>query len=910
MRQVGIRFGTTGKAQVLADLDSIGRTGDAAFDRIARGARKAANDAGNAVAHAERQMAKLAAAMPGLNPARLDMAAGVRDQIGKSAESSASVFAASYAQMEARARALMLAIDPAAAAQDRFNREMAEARGLVSAGVLSLDQYVQKLRHEKAALDSVVVAHGRGTASTGSMRQALAGASYQVQDLATQISMGANPINAFVVQGGQLAGQFQSVEGRAGAVARFLMGPWGLALQVGLMAAAPLVAKLWEASKAADEAKKAADEHRKAVLDLADAQTKAILTAERKQALDVAQINLDLKAALAARQRVQSELALAQALAEQARPQNIFAGGPGGAQSLVAQQYAQRVGELEQQIKANDAEIARLQGGVNAGVARLVGMAADNAATPEGRIRAQYERERSALMRDPELQANPARLRSKVDELIRERDRELKAIQQSTQARKQDSETVTASAVAKMLREAIPGVQVTSTTGGKHVANSYHYRPGGQAIDFVPAGGMGSMTKDDVRRIFESRGIDVVELLGPGDKGHSDHFHVAWTKGKLSLDEFNDAAKRATERQRDLDALVQAFDPATAAAEDYRATLAKIAALNPPNADTLKANAWADYAGKRADTFQIDTVEGGRGAYEANDATERKLADDRAKAAEYAADYLADQSDRMALLERERQLIAANDNVRGVELEKLRIALDLRRRFPQIANDDVDAILRGIDAQSAMNDEIARTAAALDEVRLFGMDFAETVLSPDTWEDWGEGGKRVFAMVRNEFLKLALLNPIRNLLNGSSDAPTLGSLFTSVAGLFGGSSGLTPMRQTGEVRNILGLASGTEYWSGGAALLGEHGPEIASLPIGARVTPAAATRRMIESTAERAIKVEVMPNPYFDVRVTEIATPIAHQVGADAAVRGAAGGAQMAGTDASMRAARRLGRRW
>ncbi|MBB5697006.1 hypothetical protein [Sphingomonas yantingensis] len=265
----------------------------------------------------------------------------------------------------------------------------------------------------------------------------------------------------------------------------------------------------------------------------------------------------------------------------------------------------------------------------------------------------------------------------------------------------------------------------------------------------------------------------------------------------------------------------------------------------------------------------------------------------------------------MTLLTRERALVAANDNARELELEKLRIALDLRRRFPDMATADLDAILQTVEGQAQLNDEIRRTAAALDEARQFGMDFVETVLSPQTWEDWGEGGKRILSMLKTEFLKLALLNPIRNLLNGNSDAPTLGSIFSNIAKVIGGVSGgpSTPMARSGEIRNMLGLASGTEYWSGGAALVGEHGPEIASLPTGTRVTSAAATRRMMNESASK-VQVEVVPNELFDVRVRTIAAPMAQEAAAIGAARGAAGGAEMATNNASMRSARRLGRRW
>jgi hypothetical protein len=194
---------------------------------------------------------------------------------------------------------------------------------------------------------------------------------------------------------------------------------------------------------------------------------------------------------------------------------------------------------------------ANLQRGYEAGLARMIGQRVDAMRDPKAGIELLYRRQRAALEGDPELQRNGQLLARKLAALADARDRELKAVEESTKAQKRDAETLTANQVAKLLRNELPGVQITSTTGGKHVKNSYHYR--NQAVDFVPAGGMGSMTKDDVRRIFESRGIEIVELLGPGDKNHSDHFHVAWTKGKLSLDAFTDAAKRAKDEAEELD---------------------------------------------------------------------------------------------------------------------------------------------------------------------------------------------------------------------------------------------------------------------------------------------------------------------------------------------------------------------
>jgi len=186
----------------------------------------AAHSAAAAAVEREAQAIREAAFAHQMFEARARQGAqAIREQ-----EAAARSAAAAEADLATRAQRLVASVNPAAAAQQRFNAEMAEARTLISAGAISLDDYVAKLRMEQAALDGANDALLRGGASAGAHRQAMMGASYQVQDFITQVSMGANPINAFAVQGAQLAGQFANVGGKAGAVASFFMGPWGLAI--------------------------------------------------------------------------------------------------------------------------------------------------------------------------------------------------------------------------------------------------------------------------------------------------------------------------------------------------------------------------------------------------------------------------------------------------------------------------------------------------------------------------------------------------------------------------------------------------------------------------------------------------------------------------------------------------------
>lgn len=149
-------------------------------------------------------------------------------------------------RMAAAAARLRASIDPASAAQQRFNAEMDQARSLIAAGAISLDEYVAKLRIEREALESSTRAHNNN-------RGAMAALAPQFQDAFTQISMGANVLNVLAVQGGQAAGQMVFLGGTAGKVGEFFMGPWGLAITGALLVLGGLTDNLFKAGSASDD---------------------------------------------------------------------------------------------------------------------------------------------------------------------------------------------------------------------------------------------------------------------------------------------------------------------------------------------------------------------------------------------------------------------------------------------------------------------------------------------------------------------------------------------------------------------------------------------------------------------------------------------------------------------------------
>ncbi len=81
----------------------------------------------------------------------------------------------------------------------------------------------------------------------------------QFNDLATSISTGASPVQAFNQQLGQMGYAMSMMGGTAGKVGAFLAGPWGAAITLAAMALAPMIEKLFETSEEMKKAEKAAE---------------------------------------------------------------------------------------------------------------------------------------------------------------------------------------------------------------------------------------------------------------------------------------------------------------------------------------------------------------------------------------------------------------------------------------------------------------------------------------------------------------------------------------------------------------------------------------------------------------------------------------------------------------------------
>ena len=141
--------------------------------------------------------------------------------------------------------------------------------------------------------------------------------------------------------------------------------------------------------------------------------------------------------------------------------------------------------------------------------------------------------------------------------------------------------TITAGYVASILAAAF-NARITDTwralEANYGAANSFHKY--GQAVDFVPRAGLHTITREQIRAVMAQHGIRVAELLGPGDRGHADHWHLAFYTGDQTrpLDRAQIVVARA---ERGVGGLTSAAVQPMASYEAAPAPQARVKAARP-----------------------------------------------------------------------------------------------------------------------------------------------------------------------------------------------------------------------------------------------------------------------------------------------------------------------------------------
>ena len=275
----------------------------------------------------------------------------------RDAKAAQDAYAASVAALKAK-------VDPIAAAQNRFNQEVAFAKSALDAGQISLREYDQAIKLASvnlreagqaavaaaAAQNGLTVARRRGTTEQGNVingvraeRAAMIQFGQQLTDVTVQMEMGTRAMTIFTQQVPQLAFALSGLEKNSNATkaaigrfATFMAGPWGAAIFATTAILGPLAMRIFDVGDKAEGAAKSVEqlveEKRKSIVEsrnLIEAESALMQTYDgltdairkNKQALD----DLNLSQDTAAEKALKSAGAILQkAYALQADTQQIL----------------------------------------------------------------------------------------------------------------------------------------------------------------------------------------------------------------------------------------------------------------------------------------------------------------------------------------------------------------------------------------------------------------------------------------------------------------------------------------------------------------------------------------------------------------------------------------------------------
>lgn len=481
-------------------------------------------------------------------------------------------------QLRARRLELAAASLRAAEAEGVIAAEARQAANSFTVGAAALDSNIEALKRQhavfaavEAQLPKVAAGQRAVTVSQGQMQAGAQQLSYQIGDVAQQFALGTPPMTIFAQQAGQTVQAFNLMSNGGSKFAAFMASEWGAVLVGGITILSMLIAKSDLFTDAIGDNVDKLEKQAKATRDteaaqrIYDSSIDGIIGKEHKltEELD-RQLKTRRELNAETTRGIQSDLAslksdqITKYTALETARRNLDVankGGPGGfgiAQGVFdkAQQDVididAAVAEAER--NARSAKAVELQDRLRGGTSPK----ARKQRALEEKQAALTERFRGGFIGDGEYNSGFTGLQRQIDALSAGSGRSGSVSQQAS----------TGDMVA-LVKQLFPRATITATTNGKHKKGSDHYA--GRAIDFVPAGGMGSIGTEEAYELLKSAGVDirrnahgVEQFFGPGrsaDKpgDHNDHFHFAW-QGKASPESAKrteDAAAKKAERDRE-----------------------------------------------------------------------------------------------------------------------------------------------------------------------------------------------------------------------------------------------------------------------------------------------------------------------------------------------------------------------
>jgi phage-related minor tail protein len=722
--QVSIRLGVEGKAEVKRAFEEVGQAGGQAFGQVDRALEKtgAATDRETArfkrLAEAARMAAQADAAQ-----GRFNQVLGVDRQAAGSARASAEIFeqaAREGERYEARARALRATLDPLAAAQDRLNRELAEYAALAGRGAItSAEQAVAQGLARQRYVQTAQAIRGVGGASRLTRNQLLT-LQYTFNDVVASLSTGMSPLTILMQQGGQVTQAFGGLRGTLAAFGSALGVVGGVVAGVAVAAAGLTAA--WVAN---------------------DSSTRAAATA------------------LAGLGRASGATA--------AELENVaLAAADAGGLSVTA---------------AREMEVALLRAGrIGAGeIGRAISVARDFAVTLGVDAKAGAEQLAAALA-DPVRGADQLNARlGFLDDRTRQYIRTLADQNERTQAQR---------VLLDALVPALADAEEATNAFGR--AWAYVARQASNAFDAV-----GKAVDRAVDGRSPQEELDLLrwqrqQLLDNAKDGDMPlMLPQVEERIRLLQNELDRQQRKAQLVAQDIAAnelSIRAGEVARDIAPGFRELerlKAQQAALKSALDDPLARGKLADLAlvedAYRRITQRIEAYKPPLEGVAKAEAAQAKAARDAAEALDRKSEAAAQAARRMRegqeneieLLTRRLALQGADAAQRDQLLAGLRAEQDLRRRGIDLAGEEGRAILENAGRIERLTQQLQAQDAAYRAIETAvgsALDRFGEVLSQGKldWKSWADAGRSALQDLTREMVKLALLNPLKNLLFGSS----------------------------------------------------------------------------------------------------------------------------------------------
>jgi LAS superfamily LD-carboxypeptidase LdcB len=378
-------------------------------------------------------------------------------------------------------------------------------------------------------------------------QQALRGIGIQMGDFGTQVATGGNIALAFGQQIGQAALAAEGFGGKVGAVAKFLSGPWGAAIQFGVILLGSMAGAFLSSKKAADEASKSVDLHKMSLRDLIKAINDEDAALRKQLASGQEAEALQIEAAARKRDEIalrrKNIAALLEEALAQAKLSAATAGGSEAGGALLVQAQA-RVTQLSKDLKDAQAALQTAETDVRLAKVPLINRFTEEGLDPAKKAAGDLERALYRLRKEYEKGGESAAEYSRKQALVRtEYARTMKAIQEADKSvnNNQTGKMINASEAAAIVRGI--GGQVNSgdrsyaqqkrlydawVAAGKP-SNNPVARPGtsaherGAALDVQFAPGLDPAK---LRAAFREEGVTLTKVFA--ERGH---WHIEWAGG-------------------------------------------------------------------------------------------------------------------------------------------------------------------------------------------------------------------------------------------------------------------------------------------------------------------------------------------------------------------------------------------